>query len=1098
MIKKSKILIVIILSLLVIPAFSQFYNGLHTDFGKNRVQYEDFTWQYLRFDDYDTYFYENGKELAVYTSEIANEKIKYFEKYFELSLQKRIQFLVYNNLSDFRQSNIGLVSGVNKYNIGGTTKILKNKVFIYFDGNRENFKKQITAAIIEIFLNEMIFGTTITARMANSTLISLPEWYLKGLVSYLSNPWNEKIDNIVKDGILTGKFEKFNRLNGPDAIYAGHSIWNYIVNRYGGHVIPNILYLTKTSKNIESGFTFVLGTNSKRLSYDWLNYYEDIYNKYDKNRVLPEDEAIIKKKTRKPRVYQQLKISPDNNLYAYTTNQEGQYRIRIFNKTTGKTKKILKKEHKLVQITDYSYPLLAWHPTGKILTYLIESKGSIWLYFYDIETKKREKREMFGYDKIIDMTYSHNGKRLIFSAVQKGQTDLFLYSIIAHGSKRLTNDIAGDYNPHFTKNDDGIIFSSNRSSIDLKAGDTLQNNLDLYLLTLEKNKPKSITKITDTDLENETSAFEIKNHNYLFLSDANGVNNTYIAKYDSSISYIDTTTHYKYYTKSKPISDYKRSVLSLDYNSKTDSSAKIFLNNESYSLYTEKEDLKNTNRIGDSYFKKREKRLKLYNDSINKIKQNLKDSLEKLLQNRDSTVIIVKSDTSNIDINNYSFDIDEFQAKVSNSKKKSSKSSKKIDGNVSRFQRFYFTNFYINDMVTQVDFSFMNNSYQAFTGTGYYYNPGFNVYFKLGALDLFEDYRITGALRLAGNFDSNEWLVSVENLKKRVDKQVVFHRQVFNNVDQNNFFQKTHTHILKYITKYPFSQVSATKLTIGGRTDRTAILATDSRSLNEPNIYKNWVNAKLEFIFDNSRDLGVNLYSGNKMKIFGEAYKQIDQEKTDLYVVGFDFRHYEKIHRNLIFATRLAGSKSFGESKLIYYLGSVDNWMNLSSRNPTFNQSVQIDYSQEWAFQAVATNMRGFSQNIRNGNTFMVMNNELRWPVFRYFANRPINSDLVNNFQIIGFFDIGTAWTGDTPYSEENKYNQEIRPELPPGSPPNAQPQGPIVLVVDKDKEPIVYGYGVGLRTRLLGYFIRADWAWGIEDQVVQPSIFYLSLSLDF
>ncbi len=52
--------------------------------------------------------------------------------------------------------------------------------------------------------------------------------------------------------------------------------------------------------------------------------------------------------------------------------------------------------------------------------------------------------------------------------------------------------------------------------------------------------------------------------------------------------------------------------------------------------------------------------------------------------------------------------------------------------------------------------------------------------------------------------------------------------------------------------------------------------------------------------------------------------------------------------------------------------------------------------------------------------------------------------------------------------------------------------------MINKDIEPIVFGYGVGVRTRLLGYFVRADWAWGIEDRIIQPRIFYLSLSTDF
>jgi outer membrane protein assembly factor BamA len=130
--------------------------------------------------------------------------------------------------------------------------------------------------------------------------------------------------------------------------------------------------------------------------------------------------------------------------------------------------------------------------------------------------------------------------------------------------------------------------------------------------------------------------------------------------------------------------------------------------------------------------------------------------------------------------------------------------------------------------------------------------------------------------------------------------------------------------------------------------------------------------------------------------------------------------------------------------------------------------------------------MRGFTQNIRNGNSFAVLNNELRWPIIKYLMNRPIHSDLLENFQLIGFFDVGTAWSGSSPYSKQNAYNNEIIRN------------GPITIVIDKDRQPIVYGYGFGLRSRLLGYFIRADWAWGIENNVILPKIFYLSLSLDF
>jgi outer membrane protein assembly factor BamA len=129
--------------------------------------------------------------------------------------------------------------------------------------------------------------------------------------------------------------------------------------------------------------------------------------------------------------------------------------------------------------------------------------------------------------------------------------------------------------------------------------------------------------------------------------------------------------------------------------------------------------------------------------------------------------------------------------------------------------------------------------------------------------------------------------------------------------------------------------------------------------------------------------------------------------------------------------------------------------------------------------------MRGFNQNIRNGNSFAVINTELRWPIFKYFIRRPIKSSFISNFQIVGFGDLGTAWNGLDPFSSENSINRKIIQD------------GPLTIVLYDSSYPIVGGYGFGLRSRILGYFVRTDWAWGVVDGKVQKPIFYLSLCLD-
>jgi hypothetical protein len=48
-------------------------------------------------------------------------------------------------------------------------------------------------------------------------------------------------------------------------------------------------------------------------------------------------------------------------------------------------------------------------------------------------------------------------------------------------------------------------------------------------------------------------------------------------------------------------------------------------------------------------------------------------------------------------------------------------------------------------------------------------------------------------------------------------------------------------------------------------------------------------------------------------------------------------------------------------------------------------------------------------------------------------------------------------------------------------------------------RDPIVAGFGGGLRSKLFGYFLRFDTAWGIQDfEVADKPIYYFSLSLDF
>ena len=112
---------------------AQFYDGLQVEFGKNRIQYRDFIWQYHTVGHFEIYFYQGGQELAGAIAGIVEETAKELTPYFGNKLEGPIQILVYNNIAEFRQSNLGVLSFEEEAaNIGGNAKIIGNKLFLFF------------------------------------------------------------------------------------------------------------------------------------------------------------------------------------------------------------------------------------------------------------------------------------------------------------------------------------------------------------------------------------------------------------------------------------------------------------------------------------------------------------------------------------------------------------------------------------------------------------------------------------------------------------------------------------------------------------------------------------------------------------------------------------------------------------------------------------------------------------------------------------------------------------------------------------------------------------------------------------------------------
>lgn len=1092
-------LLMLLLSLQPADLNAQFFYGLNQNFGKNRVQFEEFDWVFYRFEGFDVYFYRGNDALAEQVARLTNENLPKIENYLDAPLDERIQILVFNNLSDLKQSNVNS-SGEEDYNRSGITRISGRRIFVYFNGSYRDLEDHLRAALSEVVLANLIYGS-FTQSITNSALLNLPAWYTEGLISFIGDKWNDQIDRRVRDGFLTESFDKINALTAEEARYAGHSFWYFISETYGDLVIRNILYMSVVNRDIESGFLYILGKDLRDITADWQSFYAGRYDLRTIEKQFEDKEHLIK--GRKNHRLVRMAISPDERYLVYVDQRFSRYKIYLYDRQEDKRRRIYTGGYRIAQNTDYSYPHFAWHPNSELLAFFTEEKGENRLNFYNLEKEEVESKPFYRLDKIRSAQYSPDGRDLLLSAVQDGQSDIFIYTVLNTKIQRVTNDEYDDEFPTYFDHGKRIAWASNRKVDSLYPGEDLYviperpNDLFATLARPLEQDTLAIWRLTETPGIDEGQLQEYAPGYLSYLRDINGAQAQALLKIDSSIAYVDTTTHYTYNFTAYQGAQYPLNIIDQAHAPRAAKRFDLVLYDGRYRIYEAPylDPVSDLERFDEAPGAPPEDQGE--QATVNKVSEN------------SSTVLYYPAATRRdlpLDITDYHFG--EAPQEPASRKRPpepaKQESPQKSPGKLAEVatdaentdfkmpnKRNYFLSFFQDDFSVRFDNMFDNRQYQQFTGfvSPNLLNQGFNMNFKVGVMDLMHNYRLIAGMRttfqpLPGTSltPNAEFLVAFGDYKDRWDKIYSYRRR-----SQVQFlsvvnYQRLITNELEAKWIYPFNPVASLRGSLGYRIDENILLARDFNRLGNAIDYTDYGIARLAYVYDNSRKIGLNLYAGLRYKVFTEYYRNIRKSNSGLHTLGVDARHYTVIHRNFIWANRLAAGTSFGPEKLIHIMGGVDN--NFS---PDSDPSTPIARENNYIFQTLITNMRGFIQNARNGNSFSVLNSELRWPFVSYLANRPIRNDFLNNLMLVGFADVGTAWNGPSPYSRENAINTRTIPLGTGGQ-----------IVLDSQKEPILFGTGFGLRSRLFGYYVRADWAWGVEDGIVLPSVFYLSLSTDF
>lgn len=1102
------------------------------EFGKNRVQFKKFKWNYYQSNNFNVYYYQNGEELAKFIAQSAEKELPQMEAAAEYSLQRRANIILYNEYADMQQSNIGL--GIDWQNSGGT-KLVNNKVVVYFEADHQELKLQIRKGIAQILTENRLFGDDIGEIAGNQALLDLPKWLTDGYINYLAQNWSTKLDDELKSEMLSGNYSKFTKFAFDKPEIAGHAFWYFIEEKYKKENVTYFLYLTTLYKNLNKASLQICKKKFKDLLAEFMEYQEDKYYKdITRRKPYPKGSYVDGFDINTRQDYFRFNVNPvkRNNSYVVTQFKKGIVRVIYNDEFENKT--LLKygvRSYK--NEMNPNYPMMAWDPKGTRISVLYTKEGKLNLFVYDIITRtKQYKIDLTKqFDQVQDMKYMLNSNTLLLSAVKNGHTDIFTLELQNEKVKQITNDVYDDLDASFVAfpNKTGIIFSSNRPGPDAKTGDTVlpsDNHYNIFLITNFGDKPElnQISQLSHLKYGNARYPMQYNENHFTFVSDENGVGNRYAGFFSTKKEGLDTLVIIAGEILRNPSAKEVDSTLRVYKKTDIDTVAVVSISTDSaytFPLTNYQSTLAETRIAGDN-----NQVSEVTRQSDEKILYKLKID-ENVLRRRNVTaqpteymkkIMAQYSDTAAVSKLTVAADTakksdDFFQTEFDNDKKDSSQPSTATSPAVTteydvlktiKKYRYKPPKFSVDYGSAGFSTGVLVNRYQAYQGGAgpIMLNSGtvLNGLIRLGTSELMEDVKVTGGFRIGTNLKDNEWLVSYQNYKRRIDWGGTYYRNVQQGTDQSGtYLLKNFTNLYQVNVAYPFDKTKSIRLSTGIRSDKLVVSAIDQFSLGYPDEKTLFSVTHLEYVYDNSLNPAMNIWNGLRYKFYIDWNRQVNKvqfaDGPNTFNFGFDARYYYPILRNFIWAGRAAGDFSWGNQKMIYYLGGVDGWLMFGQnqkynsngdlvKERYFNTSNQPANDQNYAFQSLAVNMRGYIQNVANGNNAVVINSEFRLPIVSTFFNRVINNSFLNNLQVIQFIDLGTAWNG--------AYDKFKRPQVIYGQPPLQ------VKVKSGGLGPFAGGYGFGVRSTLLGYFIKFDAGWPMSGFFKGKPILYVALGLDF
>lgn len=423
-------------------------------YGKNKVLYEKFNWNYYKTEHFHVYYYTDNIQVLKNIAEMAESAYQKISQELKHPLSAPVPLIFYKTSTDFEQTNLFQIPE----GVLGVAEPVLYRVAIQGDMTLDEIQDLIEHELTHIFEYDLLWGGPGGGIYAVN---QPPLWIMEGFAEYNTDSWSSWSSLIVRDAVLNDRIPELTKsgnlfsrypLPRPPAYDFGHAIYDFIETKHGKNGIREFWHSLKRSPLIgrRNPLKRAFNMKHKEFNHEFKKYLRTRFKKF-LLRENPEDYSVaLGPEFPLNPYYFSLShaLSPSGDIVAVLTVnvKDGDIDILLFSTKDGSVVKnitkgyTLKYEHIKFEIDPSKGKDIAWSSDGDRIAFFGRSGQKHPLFILDPLTGKTLRKINIPLDQPASPCFFAEGEELLFTAFNKGIQDIFKVNLSTEKILNLTED----------------------------------------------------------------------------------------------------------------------------------------------------------------------------------------------------------------------------------------------------------------------------------------------------------------------------------------------------------------------------------------------------------------------------------------------------------------------------------------------------------------------------------------------------------------------------------------------------------------------------------------------------------------------------------